>query len=186
MKFFVLPPFCFKIFVLFSFSKVLSIRFLLYYIKTCFFVVKCFIGLAPGMISSSEKYVEFMDKLMLIRHTVGRVFNSRLGRVSICGAIAYITKRVSLKLKTQLKQLLGSHPLAFTLPSLLLSGIKTHFSIVKCYIAQIPGMISSGEECLEFMDKLMLTGQTEGQVFNSILGCACYVVQLHKLQNGST
>jgi hypothetical protein len=173
MKIFVLPPFCFKIFVLFSFSKVLSIRLLLYYIKTHFSIVKCFIALAPGMLSSSEKYVEFMDKLMLIGQTVGRVFNSRLGCACICHAIAYITKRISLKLKTQLKQLLGSRPLAFVCPSLLLYDIKTHFSIVKCFIAQAPGMISSGEECLEFMAKLMLTGQTEGQVFNSRLGHGC-------------
>jgi hypothetical protein len=88
-----------------------------YDIRTHFSIVKCFITLAPGMISSCEEYEEFMEKHMLIRHTVGRVFNSRLGRVNICGAIAYLTKRVSLKLKTQLKQLLGSHPLAFTLPS---------------------------------------------------------------------
>ncbi len=107
---------------------------------------------------------------MLTGQTVGRVFNSRLGRVSICGAIAYITKWVSLKLKTQLKQLLGSHPLAFTLPSLLLYDIKTQFSIVKCFIALAPGMNSSSEEYGEFMEKRMLIGQTVGRVFNSRLG----------------
>jgi hypothetical protein len=143
MKIFVLPPFYFKIFVLFSFSKVLSIRLLLYYIKTCFSIVKCLIALAPGMISSSEEYEEFMEKRMLIGQTEGQVFNSRLGRVSICGAIAYITKQVNLKLKTWPKQLLGSNPLAFTLPSLLLNDIETHFSIVKCFIALAPGMLSS-------------------------------------------
>jgi hypothetical protein len=77
----------------------------MYDIKTHFSIVKCFIALAPGMLSSSEEYVEFMEKRMLIGQTVGRVFNSRLGCACICGAIAYITKRVRLQLKTQPKQL---------------------------------------------------------------------------------
>jgi hypothetical protein len=59
-----------------------------------------------------------MDKLKLTGQNLGQVFNSRLGRACICHAIACMTKRPNLKLKTQPKQLLGSLPLAFTLPTL--------------------------------------------------------------------
>jgi hypothetical protein len=80
---------------------------------------------------------------MLTGQTEGQVFNSILGCACICGAIAYITKWVNLKLKTWPKQLLGSHPLAFTFPSLLLYDIKTPSSTVKWFIAWAPGMLSS-------------------------------------------
>ncbi len=58
-----------------------------------------------------------MNKGKLTGQNLGWVFNSRLGRVCICHAITCITKRPSLKLKTQLKQLLGYFPLAFALPT---------------------------------------------------------------------
>ncbi len=61
----------------------------------------------------------FMDKLKPTGETFGRVFNSSLGRVCICRKIAYITERSNLKLKTGPKHVLGSLPLAFTLPGLL-------------------------------------------------------------------
>ncbi len=57
-----------------------------------------------------------IDKLQLKGQNLGRVFNSRLGRACICCAIAYITKRPNLKLKTRPEQLLVSHLLAFVLP----------------------------------------------------------------------
>ncbi len=59
-----------------------------------------------------------MDIFKLTGQNLGQVFNSRLGRACICRGIAYITKRPNLKLKTRPKQLLGSLPLAFTLPDL--------------------------------------------------------------------
>ncbi len=59
--------------------------------------------------------VIIIDKFQLTGQNLARVFNSRLGRACKCRTIAYITKQPNLKLKTQLKQLLGSLPLAFTL-----------------------------------------------------------------------
>jgi len=58
---------------------------------------------------------------------LGRVFNSRLRRACIWLAIAWITKRPNLKLKTQPEQLIGSLPIAFMLPGTLqqlVHGIK--------------------------------------------------------------
>ncbi len=55
----------------------------------------------------------------LLYRPLGQDFNYSFGRVFICHAIAYITKRPILKLKTQPKQPLGSLPLAFALPRLV-------------------------------------------------------------------
>ncbi len=60
-----------------------------------------------------------IDKLKLTGQNLGRVFNSRLGHACICRAITWITKRPNLKLKTRLKQLLVSLPLAYELPKLI-------------------------------------------------------------------
>ncbi len=57
-------------------------------------------------------------QLELTGQNLGRVLNSRLGRACICRAIAYMTKRPNLKLKTRRKQLLGFLPLAFAHPEL--------------------------------------------------------------------
>jgi hypothetical protein len=57
-----------------------------------------------------------MLKHKLTGQNLGQVFNSRLGRACTCHAIEHITKRPNLKLKTWPKQLLGSLPLAFSLP----------------------------------------------------------------------
>ena len=59
---------------------------------------------------------QVMDKRKLAGLNLGRVFNSGRVHACICRAIAYITKRPNLKLKTQPQQLLGSLPLAFALP----------------------------------------------------------------------
>ncbi len=58
-----------------------------------------------------------MDKLKLTGRNLGQVLYCRLARTWIGHAIVNITKQPNLKLKTQTKQLLGSLPLAFTLPS---------------------------------------------------------------------
>jgi hypothetical protein len=58
-----------------------------------------------------------MDKLQLKGRNLGRVFNLGLGRACVCFAMVYITKQPNLKLKTRLKQLLGSLLLAFELPA---------------------------------------------------------------------
>jgi hypothetical protein len=60
-----------------------------------------------------------MDKLNLKGQKLGRVFDSRLGRAWICHAIAYITERHDLKLKTRPKQLLGSLQLTIALITLI-------------------------------------------------------------------
>ncbi len=57
-----------------------------------------------------------MDKLKPTGQDLSRVFNSRLGCACICRAIAHITKRPNLKVRTWPKQLLGSLLLAFVLP----------------------------------------------------------------------
>jgi hypothetical protein len=57
-----------------------------------------------------------MGKLKLTGQNLGRVSNSRLRRACTCCAIACITKRPNLKLKTQPKAHLGSLLLAFALP----------------------------------------------------------------------
>ncbi len=67
-----------------------------------------------------------MDKLKLTGRNLGRVFNSRLGHACKGHTIEHITKQPNLKLETRPKQLLGSLPLAFTLPGYVLSFI--HFS----------------------------------------------------------
>ncbi len=59
-----------------------------------------------------------MDKLKLTVRNLGWVFHCILGRTYIGHAIVHITKQPNLKLKTRPKQLLGSLPLAFALPSL--------------------------------------------------------------------
>jgi hypothetical protein len=59
----------------------------------------------------------YVQTLAVKGQNLGRVFNSRLGHACVCCAIAYITKQPNLKLKTRPKQLLGSLPLTFTLPS---------------------------------------------------------------------
>ncbi len=56
------------------------------------------------------------NKLKLTGRNLDQVFNSRLGCVCICRAMACITKRPNLKLKTRPEQLLGSLLLALTFP----------------------------------------------------------------------
>jgi len=64
-----------------------------------------------------------MEKLKLTRQNLGRVFNFRFRRACVCRAMAYITKRLNLKLKTQPKHLLGSLQLAFALLVLWLENV---------------------------------------------------------------
>jgi hypothetical protein len=58
-----------------------------------------------------------MDKLKLTGRNLGRVFHCRLGSTCIGHAIVHISKQPNFKLKTRPKQLLGSLPLAFALPT---------------------------------------------------------------------
>ncbi len=57
-----------------------------------------------------------LDKFEVTGQNPGRVFNSRLGPACKCYAVACVTKRPNLKLKTRPEQLLRSLLLAFTLP----------------------------------------------------------------------
>ncbi len=66
-------------------------------------------------------FIQFICLSMVLKQTrsnLGRVFNSRLGRVCVYSKITCVTKRPNFKLKTWSKQLLGSPPLAFALVSL--------------------------------------------------------------------
>jgi hypothetical protein len=58
-----------------------------------------------------------MGKLQLTGQYVGRVFNSRSGCMCPKPLFCYEAKQPNLKLKTQPKQLFGSLPIAFALPS---------------------------------------------------------------------
>jgi hypothetical protein len=83
-----------------------------------------------GAKKDEKKFSRFiMDKLKLTRLNQGRIFHSRLGRDCIGHAIVHITKQPNLKLKTRAKQLLGSLPLAFVLPSYMLHAFKRLSSI---------------------------------------------------------
>jgi hypothetical protein len=59
-----------------------------------------------------------MDKLQLTGQNLGRVFNSRSGRVHALQFHFSEMKQPNLKLKTRPKQLLGSLPLVIPLPAL--------------------------------------------------------------------
>jgi hypothetical protein len=61
-----------------------------------------------------------MDKLQLTGQNLGRVFNSRSGRVHALQLHFSETKQPNLKLKTRPKQLLGSLPLVIALPGQML------------------------------------------------------------------
>jgi hypothetical protein len=58
-----------------------------------------------------------MDKLQLTGQNLGRVFNSRSGRMCVMPLCCYEAKWANLKFKTRPKQLLGSLRLAFALPT---------------------------------------------------------------------
>jgi hypothetical protein len=58
-----------------------------------------------------------MDKLQPTGQNMGRVFNTRSGRVYTCTLMFLLNP--NLKLKTRPKQLLGSFPLDITLPDVL-------------------------------------------------------------------
>jgi hypothetical protein len=58
-----------------------------------------------------------MDKLKITGQNLGQVFHCRIGFTCTGHAIIHITKQPNLKLKTWPKQLLGSLPLAFALPT---------------------------------------------------------------------
>ncbi len=58
-----------------------------------------------------------MDKLHLTGQNLGRVFNSRSGRVHAIHSCCYWARLPDLKLKTWPKQLLGSLPLDIALPA---------------------------------------------------------------------
>ncbi len=59
-----------------------------------------------------------IDKLQLTGVNLGRVFNYRCGRASTKMNTNTSSKQQNLYLKTRPKQVLGSLPLAFTLPAL--------------------------------------------------------------------
>ncbi len=83
-------------------------------------VFRCLLCL-PVCTWTQKTFRTLMDK------PLGWVFNSRLRRACIWLAIAWITKRPNLKLKTQPEQLLGSLPISFMLPGTLqqpVHGIK--------------------------------------------------------------
>jgi hypothetical protein len=63
-----------------------------------------------------------MDKLWLAEQNLGQVFNSRLVRSSTPFTLWIETKQPNLKLAIWQKQLLGSLPLAFVLPSIIYSN----------------------------------------------------------------
>jgi len=109
---------------------------------------------------------QFMDKLNLTGRNLGRVFNSRLGHACICHAIACITRRPNLKLKTRPKQFLGSLPLAFALPGQLWWKICLAYSsdtlfqlhIIDKSYRQVLTPINNSQHLLklEILDKLRL------------------------------
>jgi hypothetical protein len=78
-----------------------------------------------------------MDKLKLTGRNLGQAFNSRLSRACIVHAIVHLRKQPNLKLKTWPKQLLGSLPLPFALPS-----ITNAFSIVGNIVQHCHGFVS--------------------------------------------
>jgi hypothetical protein len=89
----------------------------------CFLFIRHFVCLSFCHVSIFlHLFIQFicfsMDKLKLKGRNLGRVFNSRLGRVCVYSTIACITKRPNFKLKPWSKQLLGSPPLSFALISL--------------------------------------------------------------------
>jgi hypothetical protein len=68
------------------------------------------------------KNVLIVDKPHLIGRNLGRVFNSRSGRVHAVQLHFSETEQPNLKLKTRLKQHLGSLPLFIALPVLIRSN----------------------------------------------------------------
>jgi hypothetical protein len=67
--------------------------------------------------STVENLAQGMDKLQLAGLNLGRVFNSRSGCMWARHLFCYEAKQPNLKLKTRPKQLLGSLPIAFALPT---------------------------------------------------------------------
>ncbi len=61
-----------------------------------------------------------MDKLQLTGQNLGWVFNLRSVHLPVAHLWCYLVKLPNLKLKTRHKQLLGSLPLDFALPGLLI------------------------------------------------------------------
>ncbi len=65
-----------------------------------------------------------LDKFKQTGQNLGRVFNSRFRRAYKWHKFAQITKQPNLKSKTRPKQLLGSLPLVFALPSVAFGVTK--------------------------------------------------------------
>ncbi len=65
-----------------------------------------------------QKCLRLCATIMLCNYA--NPFNTRSGCMCVMHLCCYEAKQPNLKLKTHLKQLLGSLPLAFTLPSLVL------------------------------------------------------------------
>ncbi len=61
-----------------------------------------------------------MDKLQSAGQSLGRVFNSKSGCMCAGHLFCYKPKQLNLKLKTWPKQLLGSLPIAYALPTMCL------------------------------------------------------------------